>query len=332
MSAATPDDVVRDVLPSMAQIVGARAVELRDADGAVIAAHRSPSEANGEVVRLRVPGGEAVVWTSRYAPFFGSDELNILKTLVSLTMLALDRARLFGQEREARHALERADEVKTNFVALAAHELRTPVATIHGLTETIHARRDELDDDQLRELEDVLRGQTRRIKSLVEQLLDLSRLDAEAVRIKPQRLVVRLRVQEIVAAAVPGRTREVDIDVAPDLEANVDPEAFDRIVSNLVVNALRYGAAPVTVHASQNDRHFRLTVEDRGLGVAPEFVPDLFERFSRSKSSRERVTGTGLGLAIARSYAHAHHGDLIYEPAQPCGARFQLVLPVVARL
>jgi signal transduction histidine kinase len=61
--------------------------------------------------------------------------------------------------------------------------------------------------------------------------------------------------------------------------------------------------------------------------VPPEFVPDLFERFTRSTESREKVVGTGLGLAIARSYALAQHGDLIYEPAQPTGARFQLVLP-----
>jgi signal transduction histidine kinase len=174
----------------------------------------------------------------------------------------------------------------------------------------------------------VLRGQTGRLKSLVEQLLDLSRLDAEAVQIAPERFLVRTRVEEIVAASVPERSGEIEVDVEPELEAEIDPNAFDLIVSNLLVNAIRYGAAPVMVQASQSDRHFRLTVEDRGVGVAPEFVPDLFERFSRSEGSRERVVGTGLGLAIARSYAQAHHGDLIYEPAQPRGARFQLVLPL----
>jgi signal transduction histidine kinase len=93
------------------------------------------------------------------------------------------------------------------------------------------------------------------------------------------------------------------------------------------VNAFRYGDPPVTVRAEQRDRHFRLTVEDRGPGVAPEFVPDLFERFTRSGEGRARGIGTGLGLAIARSYANAHRGDLIYEHAEPHGARFQLVLP-----
>ena len=81
------------------------------------------------------------------------------------------------------------------------------------------------------------------------------------------------------------------------------------------------------VEAGQTDRHFRLSVEDRGAGVPSEFVPDLFERFTRSHDVRERAPGTGLGLAIARSYAQAHRGELLYELAEPSGARFQLVLP-----
>jgi len=81
------------------------------------------------------------------------------------------------------------------------------------------------------------------------------------------------------------------------------------------------------VQASRRDRHLRIAVEDRGDGVPAEFVPDLFERFSRSESARSTARGTGLGLAIARSYARAHHGELLYEPAQPHGARFEIVLP-----
>jgi signal transduction histidine kinase len=327
MGATTERDVAERVLQPMRDIVGAHGIEIHDDQGELVGAQGLRSEGDGRIVEIALPGGRVTVWTSAYAPFFGPDELATLRTIGALTMLALDRARLFGQERDARAQLERADEVKTNFIALAAHELRTPVATVHGLVETIHGRRGQLDAEQVEELENVLRGQTARMKSLVEQLLDLSRLDAEAVTIQPVALAVRPRVQEIVAAAAGAEAQGIRIDVDPHLVAQVDPDALDRILSNLVVNALRYGETPVVVSAEQNDRHFRLTVEDSGEGVSPDFVPDLFERFSRSRGSETR-TGTGLGLAIARSYAQAHRGELVYERAAPGGARFQLVLPV----
>jgi len=89
---------------------------------------------------------------------------------------------------------------------------------------------------------------------------------------------------------------------------------------------LRYGEAPITISAEQRDRHFRLRVEDRGRGVAPEFVPHLFERFTRGRKSAEVGGAAGLGLSIAQSYAHAHGGELVYEQAKPRGASFELVL------
>ena len=335
MTATTEAEVVERVLAPMARMVGARAVSLEDENGGVVGAHgvtaelvaeRDAAKENGSVLRLDVPGGQLTVWTTPYAPFFGRDELALLRTLAALTGLALDRTRLFAQERHARLALERADEVKTSFIALAAHELRTPVTGIHGIIETLHARRHELRDDQLAALERMLRQQSDRMRLLVEQLLDLSRLDAEAIEINPERLPIRQRLEELVAVAAGDRADSIAVEVPPDLAAVVDPNAFERIVSNLVTNALRYGAPPIRVRAEQRDRHFRLAVEDSGPGVDAEFVPQLFERFARAEGGRRRE-GTGLGLAIARAYARAHGGDLIYEAAMPRGARFEVVLP-----
>jgi signal transduction histidine kinase len=339
MGAVTEDEVARAVLPPMARIVGARTVALRRKDGSLIGAYGAGADAEadvreaaeGEAILLPVPSGTLEVWTSPYAPYFGSDELQLLKTLGALTGLALDRSRLFAQEREARAALERADEVKTNFVALAAHELRTPVATIDGIIQTL-ARRRELTDEQRQLLERTLVQQSAHMRRLVDQLLDLSRLDADAVRIEPQPLAVREQVEAAVRAAAGPRAADVRIEVDDHVYAVADPTALERIVSNLVTNAFRYGELPVVIRAEQRDRHFRLSVEDDGPGVPPDFVPDLFERFTRSGASRERVIGgTGLGLAIARSYANAHGGDLIYAPREPKGSRFELVLPVDRR-
>ena len=134
-------------------------------------------------------------------------------------------------------------------------------------------------------------------------------------------------MEEIVSVAAGDRAGEVVVDVPGDLEANLDPAAFDRILTNLVTNALRYGKPPVTVLARQGEGRLEVAVEDRGEGVPSEFVPALFEHFSRGEAARPRGPGTGLGLAIAQSYAEAHRGRLRYRQAEPHGARFEVVLP-----
>jgi signal transduction histidine kinase len=334
IAATTPEDVTREVLPAMAELVGARAVFLLDAADEVLASHGAPpetirslNEADPEVVKLRIPSGSLVVWAGPYAPFFGTEEMDILKSLGALTSLALDRSSLFTRERDARLALERADELKTNFIALAAHELRTPVTSVHGVVNTLDRLGDQLSEADRTELKDALLTQSERLRRLVDQLLDLSRLDADSVPIHPVAITVREHVAELVAASAGERSTEVLIEIPSDLMATIDQTVFERVVSNLLTNALRHGESPVRVTAARLDRHFRIAVQDSGKGVPAEFVDDLFERFSRSNEARARGLGSGLGLSIARSYARAHGGDLVYEEAPPHGARFELVVP-----
>jgi signal transduction histidine kinase/drug/metabolite transporter superfamily protein YnfA len=334
VSATSPEQVASDVLPPMTRLVGARAAFLLDEEGNVLGSHGAPAAAlktlrddNRGVLRLPIPGGSLVVWTSPFAPFFGTEELELLGSLGALTGLALDRTRLFSQEREARLVLERADELKTGFIALAAHELRTPVTSVHGVVSTLDRLGDQLSPDDRRSLEQALRSQSERLRRLVDQLLDLSRLEGEAVEIQPVPIPVRTEVEQLVDASTPERANEIEIRIADGLKAEVDRTVFERVVTNLLTNAVRHGTPPILVSAAQSDSYFRLAVEDRGAGVPAEFVADLFERFSRSAEARARGLGSGLGLSIARSYARAHGGDLVYERARPHGARFELVIP-----
>jgi signal transduction histidine kinase len=329
----TQAEVANRVLGPMADIVGARALCIRNEEGELVGSYGlrdgevEPADAaDAQLFELDIPSGSLTVWASPYAPFFGREELRLLETVGAFTGIALERVRLFQHEHEARLALERADEIKTNFIALASHELRTPVTTILGLATTLNRRGDDLDDRQRHEVRETLERQADRMAKLVEQLLDLSRLDADAIAISPEQINLRERIEEIVASVAAERREDVEVRIDPELEAPADPGALDRIVGNLVANALRYGSPPVNVDAIQQDRHLRVSVEDHGDGVPPQFVPQLFERFTRG--GRERLGGAGLGLAIARSYARAHDGDLVYEDAEPHGARFQLVLPV----
>jgi signal transduction histidine kinase len=339
--ATTPAEVAARVVSPTAAIVGARGAAVLDGSGTLVAweelspaalgaieAGERPVAPEGtEVVRVDQPGASILVWTSPYAPFFGDEELAALRTIAALTGIALDRVRLFEQEHQSRIALERANELMANFVALAAHELRTPVTTIHGFVQTLNHLGDRIDHAQQDELRVALEQQTARMASLVEQLLDLSRLDAEAVEVRPQKVDLRERLQEVVAIAAGARHADVLVDVPADLHAVVDPAILDHIVINLVTNAFRYGQAPVRVSALRHDGHVLVLVEDSGPGVAHEIEGTLFERFTRAGVSRDRVAGTGLGLAIAHAYARAHRGDLRYERRQPSGARFVVELP-----
>ena len=334
IAARTPEQVTTDVLPAMAEVVGARVLFLLDENGDVLGSYGAPRDALQSVLEdeqgvlsVVTAGGSVVVQAGPYAPFFGTEEIELLRSMGSLTALALDRSRLYVREREAREALERADEIKSNFIALAAHELRTPVTSVHGVVNTLDRLGNRLDDQDRAELDDALRSQTERLRRLVDQLLDLSRLDAESIDIHPVALPVREHVEELVEAAAHGRAHDIEVEIPQGLTATVDQAVFDRVVSNLLTNALRHGETPIRVRAERLDRHFRIAVEDSGQGVPAEFVDDLFERFSRSDEARARGQGSGLGLSIARSYARAHGGDLVYTGAEPRGARFELIVP-----
>ena len=183
---------------------------------------------------------------------------------------------------------------------------------------------DDLPDEQVHALLRQLVVQTDRLRDLADQLLDLSQIESGSAAGPPERFDPLERMEELLPRIAGDRTADVRLVAEPGQVLEVDPVAFDRVAANLILNALRYGAPPVEVRVEQSC----LSVEDRGPGVAPEFVPRLFERFSRSDESRRSAApGAGLGLSIASAYANALGGELAYEPAHPRGARFTLSLP-----
>ncbi|MBA2357776.1 MAG: GAF domain-containing protein [Actinobacteria bacterium] len=255
-------------------------------------------------------------------------DLDLLTALGRVAAVFVSKADEYTRLERAVEELRRIDAVKRDFISIASHELRTPIAVVHGITSTLHLRGEHLRPDQLVELRATLYEQSSRLTSLVEQLLDLSRLEVGAVHGEAERFRPRERIDTLLTRLVPDRVDDLRVEVDPSLELETDPAALERVVANLIVNALSYGLPPVCVRACL-DGGVRLIVEDCGKGVDPEFVPDLFERFSRGATSRRATTGAGLGLAIARSYAQELGGDLAYEPAAP-GARFTLTLPSAA--
>lgn len=255
------------------------------------------------------------------------DELAFLTALGSIAAVFLAKADQYAELQSALLELQHLDRAKGDFVSIASHELRTPISVIHGISSTLYERGPDLELEQVLELRETLHFQTVRLRDLAERLLDLSRLDAGAVPLTTARFRPRDRLETLVPEIAPDRLADIEIEVEQDLELTSDPDAFERIMSNLIVNAVRYGRPPIRIGSEENAR-VRVVVEDHGEGVDPEFVPNLFERFTRSERTRAlKKEGAGLGLAIAQAYARSLGGDLLYEPLDPVGSRFTLELP-----
>ena len=245
---------------------------------------------------------------------FTQGERDLLQLVGERVAVAIERAQLHEE-------VLLLDQLRANFVAIASHELRTPAASVYGAIATVVERGDTLAAETREELLRVAYQQGERLTRLLEQLLDLSRLDAKRLRIVPRPLVLQSVLRTIADESVPPGT-PLKLDVPDDLAAVADPLALDRIVSNLLVNALRHGAPPIVLSAEQRDNHLRIAVSDHGPGVPDELQSTLFERFERGQSA----TGSGLGLAIARAYAQAHGGDIVYADGRE-GPRFELIVP-----
>jgi signal transduction histidine kinase len=245
---------------------------------------------------------------------FLPDDVELLQLVAARVAMAIERAQLHEET-------VLLDQLKLNFVAVASHELRTPATSVYGVLTTLAARGDQLSPELRDELLRVGCEQGERLRRLLEELLDLSRLDQRSLRLEPEPLELQPAIESIVRETVPAET-EIELLLEPGLRACADPLALDRVVSNLLLNAVRYGRPPLCVASRSYGDCVEIVVEDSGEGVPPELRPHLFERFTRGG---EAGSGTGLGLAIARAYAHAQGGDLIYVPS-PRGARFALTL------
>jgi K+-sensing histidine kinase KdpD len=245
---------------------------------------------------------------------FRPDEVELLQIVAERVAIAIERARIHEE-------LVQLDQLKLNFVAIASHELRTPATSVYGVLKTLAERSHELSDELREELLRVGVEQGERLRRLLEELLDLSRLDARAVSVEPRPIVLKAALADVVRGALPA-TDVVELDVPDDLAAVVDPLVLDRVISNLVANAARYGSPPIRIEVQQRDRHLRVAVEDAGPGIPKELEGRIFDRFARGRG----LSGHGLGLAIARAYAQAHGGDLVYDPGTR-GARFVLLIP-----
>jgi two-component system sensor histidine kinase KdpD len=255
----------------------------------------------------------------------------LLPTFAAGAALAIERGLL--AEATARAAtLARSDALKSTLLSAVSHELRTPLAAIKGSVSSL--LEDETivrwDPAQRREFLLTIDEETDRLTRLVADLLDLSRIEAGVLRPRREPYALDELLWATIARLAPDVATRVQLRIPADLPlVPLDPLLMDRVVGNLLENALKYSppAAPVTLTVRHRDDTVELVVADRGPGVAPDERERIFERFHRAAPTRA-ITGLGLGLALSRALVEAHGGRIRVEGAMGGGAAFIVALPV----
>ncbi|HEU4812220.1 MAG TPA: PAS domain S-box protein [Nocardioides sp.] len=252
------------------------------------------------------------------------------------------RRRLLEQEREhalqaLAHAnaelamlneqLQQAAEDQTQFLAVTAHELRTPIGVLGGSADTLSQHWQELTDEERTDLFDAMSSSTGRLRRLLADLLTASRLEASALEMRRERVDLAEVIDQSVAIVRRSEPEsEFLLEVPPGLAVIADRDRLAQVVENLLGNALRHGASPVHVGARLTEPDtVEIRVRDSGGGVAAAFRPRLFGRFATGATG-----GTGLGLFIVRELARAQGGDATYEPGPPEGPTGEFVVRLPA--
>ncbi|MEU4245598.1 ATP-binding protein [Actinoplanes sp. NPDC026619] len=245
--------------------------------------------------------------------------------------LADQREHLLAQEQQQVRQLRELDRMKDDLVAVVSHELRNPIGVIRGYTELLIADPDL--PDKLRGELAVIDRTSGRLTSLVDDLLDLARLDAghdpiDPVPLHPAQLIRDAVQTHQVAAVARQLTLTCDIDPLPVIRT--EARRLHQILDNLLSNAIKYTlpGGTVTVVATTAADRVVLTVTDTGIGVPAEQYPQLFDRFFRASTATGLgIKGTGLGLAVTKAIIEAHHGTITAGPGPDGGTRFTVTLP-----
>ncbi len=254
-------------------------------------------------------------------------ELEVLSTFANDAAIALERAQLREEALRA-ELLEEADRFRHGLIGAVSHDLRTPLATIKLASSTLLERGPALADANAAELHQLIEAETDRLTRMVTNLLDLSRLEAGALRLQRVPTAASVLVEEALRAVHSTRG---DHDITVDYDRNlplldVDRGLMNQVLVNLLDNALRHSppGASVTVSVTRHDTAIVMLVDDDGPGVPEEQRSLVFDRFTQFDTGGR----AGLGLTIARTFVEAHGGRISCEAAPGGGARFSVALPL----
>jgi signal transduction histidine kinase len=228
--------------------------------------------------------------------------------------------------RETNHRLEQAAAFKSDLMSLVTHEMSQPLSSVSSLAELLTDAWETLDEEVRQELTGKIHKNAQRLVGLVRDMLLLYHLDTGTVTARRSPVIIADALDGVVAGL--AGPAELVRDVEPGACALVDGSHLSQIMTNLLRNAVSYGAPPVTVAARQAGDQLVLTIEDRGTGIPDEVRTRMFDRAVRpsTASGTGLAKGRGLGLLIARHLVTANGGTIGYQPAEPTGARLVVTL------
>jgi signal transduction histidine kinase len=276
---------------------------------------------------------------STVGPQLGEGEARLAVAIAERAAPALDNAALWADLQEQVRREQRAQRIKDDFLSIVSHELRTPLTSIQGYAQLLEARmRDSSGAKELSQMR-VIRSQVTRMRRLVDDLLDVSRIDRRGgVSIEPEPLDLADEVRE--AAARTEREhpqREVTVEAPETLPISADRDRIGQVLTNLLDNAVKYSpdGGPVTIRARPTGDGAEVSVLDSGVGISPDQAEAVFERFFQAdEDAGRRFGGLGLGLYITRAIVHAHGGEITAAPNTQAGrgTEIRFSLPRAARV
>ena len=251
------------------------------------------------------------------------------------TRIERERELLLASERAARCEAEHANRVKDEFVATLSHELRTPLNAILGWAQLLRRRRPDPED--VKEALEVIQSNALAQKQLIDDLLDVSRMMSGKIRLNRRALNVSHAAAEALASIRPqAEEKGLRLEEAIEHEAGcvqADPERLQQILWNLLSNAVKFTPAggQIRFAVERQGQNAVLTVSDTGIGIRPEFLPSLFERFRQADASTtRRYRGLGLGLSLVKQLVDLHGGSIsASSPGENQGTTFTLTLPLI---
>jgi signal transduction histidine kinase len=224
-----------------------------------------------------------------------------------------------------------AEEIKSTFISVISHELKTPVALIKGYVGTLRREDANWDREIVKDSLAVIEEEADRLTGLIENLLDASRLQAGGLSINPADVDLKLVAGRI---ATRFQTQSTIHNIVVDFPENFpvvngDETRLEQVISNLVSNAIKYSpqGGEISISAQVRPTHIIICVSDQGPGVASEDIPHIFDRFYRSSIAKRTTKGAGLGLYLARAVIEAHGGRIWVDPQPGTGGRICFSIP-----